>query len=196
MKINEDHPEYHLLKWLSSILPSEAVVSFEKTISKKPERITKAYKELFQSYETINIQELITVTEDLENTTYDGLVSGINIPFLSFCEHHFLPFWGIVDIIYEPGNYIIGIGKLSRLVDYRTKRFNIQERIAEQLCSDLMAYASAKGAFARVKAQHSCLCHRGPTKYTSHNTVCYWSGTLKNTFNQKKIDLLLNNNNF
>lgn len=191
MNINNNHPEFHLLKWLSSLMAAHHVDSFEKTISQKPGRISDAYQELMEGYKIENAQTLITVTEELPNQNYQGLVSGLEIPFLSFCEHHFLPFFGTVDIVYEPGEYIIGIGKLSRLVDYRAKRFNIQERIAEQLCSDLMEFALAKGAFARVKAQHLCLCHRGPKKYSSFNTVCYWSGSLLEASKKQEIDLIL-----
>ncbi|MBE9118916.1 GTP cyclohydrolase I [Lusitaniella coriacea LEGE 07157] len=190
MSIDENHPEFNLLRWLSSMIPSQEIVGLEKSLSSKPGRITDAYRELFKSYEIENPQKLITVTEDLKGEFYHGLVSGLEIPFLSFCEHHFLPFFGTVDLVYEPGEYIIGIGKLSRLVDYRTKRFNIQERIAEELCSDLMKFALAKGAFARVKAQHLCLCHRGPKKYSSFNTVCYWSGSLLEASKKQEIDLI------
>jgi GTP cyclohydrolase IA len=190
---NRDHnPEECLLKWLSSILEEKDLSSFQKTIYTKPGRITNAYKEVFQGYEVESAKQIISVTETLEETIYQGLVSGLNIPFMSFCEHHFLPFHGSIDLIYEPGEYIIGIGKLSRLVNYRSQRFNIQERIAEQLCNDLMEFALARGAFARVKAQHMCLCYRGPQKYTSTNTVCYWSGTLLDESKKYDIQQILN----
>ena len=103
MNIDKNHPEFNLLQWLSSILPNQDIVSFEEVINDKPGRITNAYKELLQGYEIKSAKELITVTEDLGDQVYHGLVSGLDIPFLSFCEHHFLPFFGTVDIIYEPG---------------------------------------------------------------------------------------------
>lgn len=191
MTIDENHPEFKLWEWLSVILSEEDLVGFKNSVKNKPGRITNGYKELLQGYETKNAKELMSITEKLEEDSYHGLVSGLEIPFLSFCEHHFLPFFGTVDIVYEPGKYIIGIGKLSRLVDYRTKRFNIQERIAEQLCSDLMTFGLAKGAFARVKAQHMCLCYRGPKKYSSFNVVCYFNGSFLDPSKQKEIDLIL-----
>lgn len=191
MNIDQNHPEFYLLKWLSSVIPADYLDGFEKSINQKPGRITDAYKELMAGYKIENAQPLITVTEELPDENYGGFVSGLNIPFISFCEHHFLPFFGTVDIVYEPGKYIIGIGKLSRLVDYRTNKFNIQERIAEQLCSDLMEFGLAKGAFARVKAQHMCVCHRGPKKYNSFNTVCYSSGTLAEDSKKQQIDLMI-----
>lgn len=190
MTVDKNNPESNLLQWLSSILPEQDLVGFKNSIKNKPGRITNGYKELLQGYKIKSAQELIAVTEILGDESYQGLVSGLEIPFLSFCEHHFLPFFGTVDIVYEPGKYIIGIGKLSRLVDYRTKRFNIQERIAEQLCSDLMEFGLTKGVFARVKAQHMCLCYRGPKKYSSFNVVCYWSGSFLKPSKQKEINLI------
>ena len=192
MNLDKNHPEFNLLRWISSIIPAEHIDTFEESIQGKPGRITEAYKELLEGYKIENAKQIITVTEELPSQNYRGLVSGLEIPFISFCEHHFLPFFGTVDIVYEPGQYIIGIGKLSRLVDYRSKKFNIQERIAEELCSDLMEFGLAKGAFARVKAQHLCLCYRRPKKYNSFNTVCYASGTLLEDANQHKIDLIIN----
>jgi GTP cyclohydrolase IA len=188
---HDEHPEYNLLKWLSSMMSDQDISSFEQTIRSKPGRITNGYKDLFQGYEIESAKELITVTEDLEESSYTGLISGLDISFLSFCEHHFLPFFGTIDIVYEPGKYIIGIGKLSRLVDYRTKRFNIQERIAEQLCRDLVEFGLAKGAFVRVKAQHMCLCYRGPRKYHSSNTVCYWNGSFLDVSKKHEVELML-----
>lgn len=192
MNIDKNHPEFYLLKWLSSIIPEQDMSSFEKNINNKPGRITNAYTELMAGYKIENAQQLISVTEELPNQNYQGLVSGLEIPFLSFCEHHFVPFFGTVDLVYEPGEYIIGIGKLSRLVDYRTQKFNIQERIAEELCSDLIEFGLAKGAFARVKAQHLCVCYRGPKKYNSLNTVCYSKGTLAEDTKKYQIDLIIN----
>ena len=123
MTVDKNHPESNLLKWLSEIISEQDLMSFKNSIKKKPGRITNGYKELLQGYEIESAKELISVTENLGEESYHGLVSALEIPFLSFCEHHFLPFFGTVDIVYEPGGYIIGIGKLARLVDYRTKRF-------------------------------------------------------------------------
>ncbi|MGB3571379.1 MAG: GTP cyclohydrolase I [Phormidesmis sp.] len=190
--MKQDHPESNLSAWLSTFLPEENHSQFIETIQSKPGRISKGYKELFQGYEIDSAQDIISVTEELKEKRYSGLISGLDIPFLSFCEHHFLPFHGTIDIVYEPDKYILGIGKLSRLADYRTKRFNIQEHIAEELCNDLMTVGAAKGAFARVKAKHMCLCYRGPKKYDSSNTVCYWSGSLLDSERKSEISLILN----
>ncbi|HAX21060.1 MAG TPA: GTP cyclohydrolase [Hydrogenophaga sp.] len=174
--MSKDKPDLELLQWIRNIAPEQVEV-LSRQFDEKPDRITNAYKELLSAYSQETPDEIISVTEEIEDGSFNGLVSGLSIDFLSFCSHHFLPFFGSVDVLYHPGSKIIGIGKLSRLVDYRTKRFTIQEHIAKDLCEDLMLYANAKGAFAKVVAKHTCLCHRGPKKYQSKNVVTYSLGT-------------------
>lgn len=185
---DEYKPDLALIKWLELVIP-ENIENIREIVSQKPYRITQAYKQLFSGYETKSAQDIITITEEISDNSYTGLVSGLNIHFMSFCAHHFLPFSGKVDVIYEPNNLIIGIGKLSRIVDYRTKRFNIQENIAKEIAEDLMNHANAKGAFVRVRAKHSCLCYRGPTKYDSENVIIYSTGSCTNQ--QSNINLIL-----
>lgn len=184
-------PDLKLLEWMSEFLPATEMQRVKGTISKKPFRITNAYKELFSGYDIGSAEEIISITAEIPDRNYTGLISGLDIRFLSFCEHHFLPFYGLVDLVYDPNEYILGIGKLSRLVDYRTRRFNIQEKIAKELCEDLILFGKAKGAFARVKAYHTCLCYRGPQKYESSNIVTYAMGSCLETSKQSEIQMML-----
>ncbi|MEN9612140.1 MAG: hypothetical protein RLZZ628_2954 [Bacteroidota bacterium] len=183
-------PDFKLLDWIAQFIPQDELSRLQKEFNHKPFRITNAYKDLFSGYEILSAKEILTITEEVPNSDYNGLVSGLNIPYLSFCEHHFLPFIGEVDVIYEPNNYILGIGKLSRLVDYRTKRFNIQENIAKQICEDLMTFGNAKGAFVRISAHHMCLCYRGPKKYQSSNVVSYSIGSCRKPEKINEIKIL------
>lgn len=184
-------PDLKLLEWFAEFLPKEEVSRVASKFEIKPYRVTEAYRQLFSSYEISNAGDILTITEEVPNGNYNGLVSGINIPYLSFCEHHFLPFVGVVDVIYEPNTYILGIGKLSRLVDFRTKRFNIQENIASQICQDLIQFGNAKGAFVRISARHMCLCYRGPKKYESSNIVTYSLGSCNEANKLTEINLIL-----
>jgi len=188
-----DNFDLKLIGWMSGFLPSTEVDKVADSLEQKPNRITAAYRELFTGYQITDAAEILTVTEELPNRDFSGLVSGINICYLSFCMHHFLPFFGVVDLIYEPDSSILGIGKLARLVDYRTRRFNIQENVARELCEDLITFGKAKGSFARVKATHTCMCYRGPQKYDSFNVVSYSLGTCQETIRQQEISNLLSN---
>jgi GTP cyclohydrolase I len=118
---------------------------------------------------------------------FNGLVTSTNIPFMSFCAHHFLPFFGTVDIVYEPGSYIIGIGKMPRLVECRTKRFQLQESLVKSLCEDMMEFAKAKGVYIRSTARHLCVCYRGPEVHTTVNTTTYSMGSLTESVRMQEV---------
>lgn len=172
-----DH-DHILLEWIKEILidTPEAIAGFADSLSDNPGRISRAYGELLSGYRMSSEKVLkkIRTVNPVEN---HGLVSAVRIPFLSFCAHHFLPFFGTIDIAYEPGTFIVGIGKLPRLVDCHAKRFQLQELLVRDICDDLMAHAKAKGAYVRASAQHMCVCYRGPSTAGVHNRTAYAIGT-------------------
>jgi GTP cyclohydrolase I len=86
-----------------------------------------------------------------------------DISFHSLCAHHFLPFFGHVDIRYVPGDRILGLGKLPRLVDAYARRFQIQEDLVRDVAHEMMASGHARGVAVRSRAQHLCMCSRGPS---------------------------------
>ena len=90
------------------------------------DRIARAYQELLAGYQ-IEPGTLLKTTRMLEPGEAPGRVEVREIAFYSLCAHHFLPFFGEVDVVYEPGDRILGLGKLPRLVDALARRFQIQE---------------------------------------------------------------------
>ncbi len=190
-------PDDKLLEWIQDIFPDCATVSEEldKTLQENPGRISRAYRSLLDGYLT-QPETIIKVVLELPNRDHFGLVSSVQIPFLSFCAHHFLPFFGTMDIVYEPGDYIIGIGKVPRLVECRAKRFQLQETLVKYLCEDLMNLAKAKGVYVRSTARHMCVCYRGPEKYLTYNQTTYAMGTLVGPSRLQEILAVLSTPNF
>ncbi|MER7168341.1 GTP cyclohydrolase I [Micromonospora sp. NPDC000207] len=173
-------PQQAFVEWIASLHPDvpEAAEAISASLQEAPDRISNAYRELLSGYRTER-DDLIKVTAHLDPTReYTGLVGAHDIPFVSLCAHHFLPFFGHVRMVYEPGGLILGIGKMPRLVEMRTRRFQIQEFIARDLCDDLMDGAQARGAFVQTSAQHLCVCGRGPNKPGAWNTTTYARGSL------------------
>jgi len=74
------------------------------------------------------------------------------------CEHHLLPFFGTVSVVYQPNEVVVGLSKITRLVDCFAKRLQIQERMTEQIAQELMTYVKPKGVLVVCKAKHLC-CH-------------------------------------
>ena len=122
-----------------------------------PNRVVRAYEELFDGYH-IDIPELFRTFEEGD----DQLVLSKDIPFISWCEHHVLPFIGTVSVAYLPKkNRVIGASKIPRLVSAYAHRLQIQERLARQIADDMMKYLEPHGVAVIIKAKHSCIAYRG-----------------------------------
>jgi GTP cyclohydrolase I len=129
-------------------------------------RIARAFKELLAGYE-IESSTILKTTRMLEPDERPGRVEVKDIAFHSICAHHFLPFFGQVDLAYEPGDRILGLGKLPRLVDALARRFQIQEDLVREIAHEVMDSGHARGVRVRSCAQHLCMCSRGPSSQTS-----------------------------
>jgi GTP cyclohydrolase I len=126
------------------------------------ERIARAFKELLAGYE-VEPGEILKTTRMLEPGERPGVVEVKDIPFHSLCAHHFLPFFGHVDLRYVPGDRILGLGKLPRLVDAFSRRFQIQEDLVREVAREMMESGHARGVHVRSRAVHLCMCSRGPS---------------------------------
>jgi GTP cyclohydrolase I len=115
------------------------------------------------------LAELVT-PEPFEPTTfpndggYDEMVVARAIPFHSLCEHHLLPFHGVAHIGYLPGERIIGLSKLGRVVDLFARRLQVQERMTVQIADWLAAQMAPKGIGVVLEAEHLCMSLRGVRK--------------------------------
>jgi GTP cyclohydrolase IA len=113
--------------------------------------------------------ELLTPTE-FEPTTfpndegYDELVVACEIPFHALCMHHLLPFHGVAHVGYLPGERIIGLSKLARIVDHFARDLQVQERLTEQIADWLDDNLRAKGLGVVLEAEHMCMSLRGVQK--------------------------------
>jgi GTP cyclohydrolase I len=128
-----------------------------------PARVIKSYNELFAGYGQDPKQLLTT----FESGTYDQIVLCKDIEFYSTCEHHMMPFYGVAHVAYIPGEHVIGLSKLARLLEIYARRLQIQERIGEQVTQFLMDELHAKGAACILEAKHFCMCARGVNKQKS-----------------------------
>jgi GTP cyclohydrolase IA len=97
----------------------------------------------------------------------DGVVLVRDVEFHSLCEHHLLPFFGRVHVAYLPGDRIIGLSKIPRIVDLFARRLQVQERITEQVADALMKLLEPKGVLVLAEALHLCMAMRGVEKQHS-----------------------------
>jgi GTP cyclohydrolase I len=92
---------------------------------------------------------------------YAEMVSVVGIPFYSLCAHHFLPFFGSAHVAYLPGDRIVGLSKLARVVEFFARRPQVQERMTEQIVELLDRELRPVGAMVVVQARNFCIEMRG-----------------------------------
>ena len=95
---------------------------------------------------------------------YDELVVARSISFHSLCEHHLLPFIGVAHVAYLPGERIVGLSKLARVVEYYARALQVQERLTQQIATWLDRELEPRGVGVVLEAEHMCMTLRGVQK--------------------------------
>jgi GTP cyclohydrolase I len=122
-----------------------------------PRRVAAAYAELLTPVP-------FSPTTFPNDEGYDELVVARAIPFHSLCEHHLLPFHGVAHVGYLPGERIIGLSKLARVVDLFARRMQVQERMTVQVADWLAEQLEPRGIGVVLEAEHLCMSLRGVQK--------------------------------
>jgi len=134
----------------------------EEGLADTPARVAKFYEEYLQD---VNLIDILGTSFEIPEGDPRTMVCQDRIPFRALCEHHLLPFFGEAAIGYIPNDRVVGLSKLSRLVDAAgTRRPSIQERISEDIVGALMSGLNASGAIVVIKAEHMCMAVRGVNK--------------------------------
>ena len=142
-------------------------------LKKTPQRVIESWDEIFSGYKE-DAKDILDATFNGEG--YDGIVLLRDIEFHSTCEHHLLPFSGRAHVAYIPVDRIVGISKLSRIVDMHAKRLQNQERITKGVVDDLEKHLSPLGAAVIVEASHGCMRCRGVKKQNAVMTTSAMRG--------------------
>jgi GTP cyclohydrolase IA len=127
--------------------------------------------------------ELVTPAEFeatlFPNEGYDELVLVRDIAFQSLCMHHLLPFHGQAHVAYLPGDTIIGISKLARVVEAFARDLQLQERMTEQIADWLEQELAPRGVGVVLSAEHMCMTIRGVRKPGARTVTSALRGTLR-----------------
>lgn len=124
---------------------------------KTPKRVVKSFLELTSGYQESPKEILSTTFEQ----AYNEMVVVKDIEFWSLCEHHLLPFYGTATVGYIPKKRIVGLSKISRLVHCFARRFQVQERMTEEIAHSMQKYLDPQGVGVIIKARHTCMNMRG-----------------------------------
>ncbi|MBO76316.1 MAG: GTP cyclohydrolase I FolE [Gemmatimonadetes bacterium] len=131
---------------------------------KTPKRVAKSLAFLTEGYHK-RPQEV--VGDALYEQAHQNMVLVKDIELYSLCEHHLLPFFGKAHIAYIPDGHILGLSKLARLVEVYARRFQVQERLTEQIAQAVWETTRPQGVAVVVEAYHLCMMMRGVQKQNS-----------------------------
>ncbi len=137
-----------------------------------PRRVADAFAELLTP-------EPFSLTTFPNDESYDELVIVRDIPFHSLCMHHLLPFHGVAHVAYLPGERIIGLSKLARVVELFARQLQLQERLTMQVARCLEEHLRPKGVGVVLEAEHLCMSLRGVQKPGARTTTSALHGLIR-----------------
>jgi GTP cyclohydrolase I len=158
-----------------------------------PARVARSYRELFAGYETDPRDYLAKTFEEVGG--YDELVILKDIPVVSFCEHHMLPFIGKAHVGYLPSSRVVGISKLARVVRGFGRRLQIQEKLTAQVAGAIQDILQPKGVGVVIVSEHSCMTMRGVNTPGTRLTTSHLLGEVRDDprTRQEFFELVRNN---
>lgn len=156
----------------AAFLDALGISTASEQLRDTPARMARAYAEMF----TPRPFEATTFPND---EGYDELVLARDIPLRSVCEHHLLPFTGTACVGYLPGDRILGLSKLARVVEYFASRPQVQERLTKQVADWLTEHLQPRAVGVVIRAEHTCMTLRGVHATGSTTVTSTLLGTLR-----------------
>ena len=156
-----DHNVEEIRKHVDAIAE---LLGIEKTGSNEdtPLRVAKMYcNELFLNRNNTNIEELNARMKLFDNDGSSTPITMRKIEFHSTCEHHWLPFMGYAEVSYIPGDKIIGLSKIPRVVKFFSQKPQLQERLTKEIGEYLFNLLNPKWIKVTLVATHTCVMCRG-----------------------------------
>lgn len=133
-------------------------------MKKTPERVAESMAFLTKGYREDPVE---AVGDALFEEVHHGMVLVKDIELYSLCEHHMLPFFGKAHVAYIPNGKIMGLSKIARLVEVFARRFQVQERLTDQIAQAVWETTEPKGVAVVIEAYHLCMMMRGVEKQNS-----------------------------
>jgi len=179
--MNEDRMIFGITEFLEGM----GLDLSDQHLSKTPDRIMRAWRDSFGAGYSQDPRKMLSV-EFIED--YDDMVVIKDIPFLSFCSHHMVPFLGTAKIGYIPDGKVTGLSKLARVLDVYAKRLQIQERLTREVATCIQEVLKPKGVGVILSAEHMCMTHRGVSKPGSTTiTSCILGEMLNNASTRQEF---------
>jgi GTP cyclohydrolase I len=142
-------------------------------MARTPARFEKAMSFLTKGYAETPVG---VVAGGLFEERHESMVLVKDIELYSLCEHHMLPFFGKAHVAYIPSGKIIGLSKIARIVEVYARRFQVQERLTEQVAQAIWDTTEPQGVAVVIEARHLCMMMRGVQKQNSRTVTSAMRG--------------------
>ena len=146
-------------------------------LAETPQRVVRAFDELFSGYGEDPRLALERVFEDVDG--YGDMVLVRDIPFASHCEHHMVPFIGHAHVAYFPSKGVVGLSKLARVVEIFARRLQTQEAMTVQIAEAIDGALQPRGVAVMLEAEHLCMSMRGVVKRGALTVTTQFTGLFK-----------------
>lgn len=165
----------------------------DDSLKDTPRRVAKMYvEEIFEGLDNSKIPNI----KKFENSfDYKGIILEKNISLFSLCEHHFVPIIGKAHIGYFANKKIVGLSKLNRIVNFFSKKPQVQEKLTVQIVDFLKKELETEDVACIIDAQHLCVSMRGIKDVNSLTTTAEYSGKfLESNFKNEFLQLIVGEN--
>ncbi|WP_309609918.1 GTP cyclohydrolase I FolE [Flavobacterium sp.] len=186
-----DHEKMqNIEKYFYHIMDELGLDMTDDSLQGTPHRVAKMFvNEIFNGLDPKNKPKISTFENSYQ---YDKMLVEANISFNSTCEHHFLPIFGKAHIGYISNGRVIGLSKLNRIVDYFSRRPQVQERLIMQIFNDLKLALDTENVIVVMEAKHLCVSSRGIKHESSFTSTIQYGGIFNDKENRNDFFNMVN----
>ena len=183
--ISDDEKIKQIAQHFRSIMEILNLDLNDNSLKDTPDRVAKMYvKELFDG---LDPKQAPSISKFENSFEYNGCILEKNITFFSLCEHHFVPIKGVAHVAYYANEKIIGLSKINRIVNYLSKKPQVQEKLTVEIVEYMKNVLQTEDVACILEAEHLCVSMRGIKDVNSLTTTAEYSGK----FNEPSIKLEL-----
>jgi len=184
-ELTEEQKESLIGQSVKTILETLGEDASREGLLKTPERAARSYRELTAGYHQDPVK---LINGAVFTVDYSQMVIVRDIDFYSMCEHHLLPFYGVCHVGYIPNGKVIGLSKIPRIVEMFARRFQLQERMTQQIAEFLDNTIQPLGTAVVCEGTHMCSMMRGIKKANARMVTNAMTGTfLKNELSRNEF---------
>lgn len=190
-KITDEEKKQKIAYHFSEIMETLGLDLTDDSLKGTPKRVAKMYiEEIFSGLNPRNKPKVALFDNKYQ---YNQMLIEKNIQFYSNCEHHFVPIMGKAHVAYISSGKVIGLSKLNRIVQYYAKRPQVQERLTNQVATELCKILQTDDVAVIIDAKHLCVSSRGVKDDTSSTITSYYGGVFNTPQKILELQNFLNN---